>query len=227
MSEQPPYPPPTPASGGSEPPAGQPDYGQSPYGQAPYGQAPYGQGPYGQGQPGYGAPMVGPGSPATLGPRFGARVIDFILVAIVSSVLSGLLLASMFDRPGTLFHYSVGTSDQSYGYVALSGVIGAVLRLAYFVLLETRNNGQTLGKLVLGLRVEGSTGGAPTVGESVRRNVWVALGVLAVVPLVGSTVSGLLELVVVIVIAVTVGNSPIGQGWHDRLAGGTRVVLTR
>jgi hypothetical protein len=52
----------------------------------------------------------------------------------------------------------------------------------------------------------------------------VALGILGVIPIIGGLIGGLAELVIVIVIAVTINNSPTKQGWHDNLAGGTKVI---
>jgi hypothetical protein len=77
-------------------PYGQAPYGQQPgpppYGQAPYGQQPFIQAPYGQ-QYAYAMP-TGKGALASLGRRFGALVIDTILLWIVYAALSLLLLRS-------------------------------------------------------------------------------------------------------------------------------------
>jgi uncharacterized RDD family membrane protein YckC len=106
---------------------------------------------------------------------------------------------------------------------AISGVITAALYLGYFTLMESRN-GQTLGKMLLKLQTQGPDGATPTTEQALKRNFWVALGILGVIPVVGAPIGGLAELVIVIVIAVTISNSPTRQGWHDNLAGGTKVV---
>ncbi len=107
---------------------------------------------------------------------------------------------------------------------AASAVLGAVIYLGYFSLMES-SRGQTVGKTVMKLHTLGPAGGKPTLQQSVRRNIWVAAGILGVVPVVGSTIGGLLELVAVIMIAVGINNDTIHrQAWHDRFAGGTRVV---
>ena len=90
--------------------------------------------------------------------------------------------------------------------------------------MESRN-GQTVGKMLLKLRTVGPGGGMPTTQEAFRRNFWVGLGVLAIIPF-GGVLGGLAELVIVIVIAVTISQSPTKQGWHDKLAGGTQVQKT-
>jgi uncharacterized RDD family membrane protein YckC len=73
-------------------------------------------------------------------------------------------------------------------FVLVSGVswllFSGVLTLAYFVLLESAT-GRTLGKWLLKLRVLGTKGARPTIEQTLRRNCWVGLIVLAGVPLLG------------------------------------------
>jgi len=132
-----------------------------------------------------------------LGIRFGARVIDGIIVGIVAIILTILV------------------SDA--GNVLVSGLFSGILTFAYFVALEV-TQGRTLGKMILGLSVHGP-GGAPrpSVKQSAIRN---AFTLLSIIPIIG----GILALVAYIVIAVTINNSPTKQGKHDELAGGTQVV---
>ena len=106
---------------------------------------------------------------------------------------------------------------------AVTGLLEAAISLAYFALMESRT-GQTVGKMLLKLRTEGPDGRPPSLEVAVRRNFWVALGALGVVPVVGGLIGGLAELVISIVIIVTISQSPIRQGWHDKFAGGTRVI---
>ncbi|MEP7088613.1 MAG: RDD family protein [Nocardioidaceae bacterium] len=227
-SEQPPAPP--------GPPPGGPSYGQPPppqgqsYGQPPppsgppqgqsYGQ-PYAGGPPGgySPAPGYGPPTGGIGQPADLLMRFLARLIDNIVVGIVNAIIAVILLVGIFGLHGGGY-MSIGGG---YAYGALSGIIGAAILLAYFSLMESRT-GQTLGKMLLKLKTVGPDGNPPSLEVAVRRNFWVALGALAVVPIVGGFVGGLAELVIVIMIAVTISQSPVREGWHDKFAGGTRVL---
>lgn len=192
----------------------------SPYQPPTSERPPPGAGGYAQ-APGYYEPASTVGRPADLFPRFLARVIDNILVGIVSAIIGAIVSAIIGTSVG--YGYSIGAS---YAASAASGIIGAVIALGYFALMESRK-GQTLGKMALSLRTEGPDGGPPSLEVAIRRNFWVALGVLAVVPFVGGLIGGLAELVIVIVIAVTVSNSPTKQGWHDNFAGGTRVVKTK
>lgn len=175
---------------------------------------------------GYGPPpAAGAGQPADLLMRFLARLIDFILVGVVNAIITLIVVAGFLglNSNGTLEGLGAGGG---YASGAISGVIGAAISLAYFALLESRT-GQTLGKLLLRLRTEGPDGGPPSLEVALRRNFWVALGALSVVPIVGGLIGSIAELVIVIVIAVTISQSPVKQGWHDKLAGGSRVVRTR
>ena len=153
--------------------------------------------PYGGGYP---APQIGHGyasNPGGLGVRWGARVIDGILVTIVAWVLAMV----------------VGASSS----ILVTGLFTGVLMFIYFVAMEV-NQGYTIGKKLLGLSVRGP-GGAPKpdLKQSAIRNSWT---LLPVIPYVG----GLLGMIAIIVIALTINGSPTKQGKHDELAGGTQVV---
>ena len=137
-------------------------------------------------------------------------------------IVDRVLLQGMFDMSSSSA-YSIDVGDV-YLYSAVSGVISGLLYLGYFVLMESRN-GQTVGKMLLKLRTVGPDGNLPTTQESFRRNFWVGLSVLAIIPF-GGVLGGLAEFVIVIVIAVTISQSPTKQGWHDKLAGGTQVQKT-
>lgn len=176
------YPPPPPPGYPPPPPAG---YLPPP---APYG------------APGSYPPVPPPGygtRPGGLGARFGARIIDGLLVGIVAGVLA----------------MAFGASSN----IMVTGLFSGVLMFAYFVAMEV-TQGRTVGKMALGLSVHGP-GGAPKpdVKQSAIRN---AFTLLTVIPYLG----GLLAFIAYIVIAVTIHSSPTKQGKHDELAGGTQVV---
>jgi uncharacterized RDD family membrane protein YckC len=146
-----------------------------------------------------------PGTPAYGGllKRFGARLLDGLLVgitiAVVFAILPGLSLGGL-----------------------VYNVVAAGLSFGYFVFMES-SRGQTLGKQVLGLRVTGEGGQSPVAPEvSARRNAWMLLGVLGGVPVLG-VLAGLLSLGIVIAIAVTIGSDPQKRGLHDKF-GGTMVL---
>jgi uncharacterized RDD family membrane protein YckC len=74
------------------------------------------------------------------------------------------------------------------------------------------------------LQTRGPHGQNPTTEEALKRNAFLAIGVLGIIPVVGA-LAPLLSLVAVIAIAVTISNNTeTRQGWHDNFAGGTRVV---
>lgn len=166
----------------------------------------------------------GTGQPADLGYRLLARLIDFILLAVVLAIINSVLLAAMFaGTSGDAFGFGAGAS---FGYAAVSAIITAAVYLGYFAFMES-SRGQTIGKMALKLETRGPTGGKPTMEQALRRNAWTALGLLAIIPVVGWFLAPLIELAVVIVILVTINNSPARQGWHDNFAGGTSVVKAR
>lgn len=127
----------------------------------------------------------------------GIRFAARALDAIIAGALVGVLGAVM-----------------DFGFVWLA--LGAVIILAYFA-LTTAFFGATPAKRLLGLRVVGPDGNRPSLPHSFAREAFVALGA---VPFVGP----LLALAAWIAIAVTASKSPTGQGLHDRLGGGTRVI---
>ncbi|MCT7660036.1 RDD family protein [Mycobacterium deserti] len=153
------------------------------------------------GEPGSYPPSGGyppPGGEAGgLAIRFAARLIDGVLVGVVSWIL-------------------IFATDSLSNYL-VTGLFTGLLTFVYFLVFET-TQGWTPGKKLLGLRVHGP-GGAPkpTPAQSAIRNSWT---VLPIVPFIG----GLLGVIAIIVIAVTINGSPTKQGKHDEIAGGTQVV---
>jgi uncharacterized RDD family membrane protein YckC len=158
--------------------------------------------------------------PAGLFDRVVARVIDFVLLAVVVAVVVDLLVVrAVLGHDAGL--YAAGAS---WVDAAVSAVLTAAIQLGYFALMESQE-GRTVGKSVLRLRTLGPGGERPTLEEAVRRNVWTAFGILGVLPVVGGLLGGLATLAAVIAIAVGINADPVArQGWHDRFAGGTRVV---
>ncbi|MEU6481473.1 RDD family protein [Streptomyces sp. NPDC047017] len=140
---------------GSSPYGGGGPYGGGPPGGAPHGGGPYGGGPYGGG-PHLGDPLAGMPPLADSGRRTLARIIDLILVGIVTWVVTW----------GLRVNESTMNADQvQVGTSLAQSAVGVVLYLAYDTFMISRS-GQTLGKRWLGMRVadlkDGSTPSAAT-----------------------------------------------------------------
>lgn len=183
---------------GSTPPPPAANYGTTPPPPPPSAYA---------GAPAAGA-VSGVGAPGSLLDRFLARFIDGIIVGIVSVIINVVL--------GVV-------SDSWIVTNAISAVVTAVLYVGYFAYFES-SRGQTIGKQIMKLKVEGPAGGNPTMEQAVRRNIWLGFGIAGVVPIVGALLGALAELAAVIMIAVGINSDPQRQHWFDKFAGGTRVT---
>ncbi len=112
----------------------------------------------------------------------------------------------------------------SFAVGAVTAVLTTIIYLGYFGFMES-SRGQTVGKMVMKLRVLGPQGGNPTLEQAVRRNIWVGLGILGIVPILGGLVAFVGQIVAVVMIAVGINNDTVNrQAWHDHFAGETRVI---
>ncbi|MDQ1721164.1 MAG: hypothetical protein QOI26_898 [Pseudonocardiales bacterium] len=138
-------------------PPGQPDPWAQPPGQPGYGQPP-GQPGYGQ-QPGYYPPAPGYSQPgavaaggaiASMGSRFGAFVIDIIILAVVDVIVTLVVAAAG-------------------GGQALVTLLELIIGFGYFGYLIGVNQ-QTVGMRLLNIRVvDANTGGPIGVGRAMLR----------------------------------------------------------
>jgi uncharacterized RDD family membrane protein YckC len=137
-----------------------------------------------------------------------------VVFGIMSAIFSGIFLTGL----------TYSTAEWLLYWLFVS-VITVVITIGYFAFMES-NNGATLGKQVLKLRVVGPDGTSnPTMEQAVRRNAFYAIQLAYIVPIVGAIFGGLAMLAAVIMIAVTINNDTVArQGWHDKFAGGTRVL---
>ncbi|MDN5895295.1 MAG: RDD family protein [Nocardioides sp.] len=148
------------------------------------------------------------GAPGPLLDRFLARLIDGLIIGIPLAIVLGIVLN------GILGLGQVGSF--------LSSLIISAAAIGYYAVLES-SNGRTIGKSIMKLQVAGPDGRPPSMDQALRRNAWLALGMLSGVPFLG-ILTGLAELGLVIAIAVTIGGDKIARrGIHDTFAG-TRVV---
>lgn len=149
------------------------------------------------------------GQAADIGIRLGARLIDFIILAIVGAIISAFLVDVDSANP-----FAATMSMTTW----VATLITTAINVGYFAYLES-SRGQTLGKQLLNLRVIGPDGGHPTLEQGIKRNLWMAA---AIIPAIG----GLIELGLVIWIIISVSQSVDKRGVHDNFADGTQVVRT-
>jgi uncharacterized RDD family membrane protein YckC len=156
--------------------------------------------------------------PGELLDRFLARLIDFIILAIPTGILYAVFAAIFLNG----FTYSTGEWLVFYLFWS---VLTVVIQLGYFAYMES-SRGQTVGKIVMKLKTFGPDGASnPTMEQAIRRNSWLALNLIAIVPFIGSIFAGLAELAAVILIAVGInGDAVRRQHWFDNFAGGTQVM---
>jgi uncharacterized RDD family membrane protein YckC len=128
-----------------------------------------------------------------------------IPVRIAARVIDVVVLVAA----GAAFGRAIG-----FGYDWLIMTASAVL--VYFAAADTLA-GATIGKATLGLRVIGPDGRRPSPRQAVVRESFMLLGAI---PFVGP----ILALAVWAWIIASVRTSPLRQGKHDIMAGGTRVV---
>ncbi len=197
----------TPPPGGMPPPAGQQPPGQQPMGQAGYPSAP---------PP---PPSSGP-RPGELLDRFLARLIDFVILFIVNLVILVPVVIGMIGVNAGAGSFGFGGS---FVAGAVTAVLSTVIYLGYFGFMES-NQGRTVGKMVMKLHVEGAAGGKPTLEEAIKRNIWLGLPLLGIVPIIGGLIASLGQLAAVIMIAIGINNDPASRRpWTDHFAG-TRVI---
>lgn len=128
-----------------------------------------------------------------------------LLGRVGARLVDGLMLAALGVAVGSVIGFGPGWL-----------VLQTTAVFAYFVLLDT-TAGTTVGKRVLGLKVTGSDGQTPTMRQAAIREAFTLLGAI---PFVGPPLAAIAWVVII----VTVNAGPTGQGVHDRLAAGTRVV---
>lgn len=179
----------------------------------------YGGPPPQPGPGGYGAAPAGVPRPGELLNRFLARLIDHVLLGVVYGIIYGVF-------NGIFLTGFVHSFTELFLFWTVTAILQAAIYLGYFAFMES-NSGQTVGKMVLKLRTYGPDGvSKPTMEQALKRNAYSALGILSIIPFIGWFFLGwAVPLAAVIYIAVTLNKDvPNHQGWHDKFAGGTRVM---
>lgn len=142
-------------------------------------------------------------------PRFGARIIDGLVLFVPN-----LIVALILGGDSTSSFAAGGGFDD-----VLVGIVTTFIGFGYAVWLES-NRGQTVGKMALGIKVIDVQGRVPSPEVAARRNAWL---LLSIIPILG----GLVAFVVAIWIGVSISNDSFNRGVHDNFAGGTAVVRKR
>ncbi len=99
--------------------------------------------------------------------RLVALIIDSIILGVVQFIIT--LVFGGLDDPTT--------------ETTLSSVISLILTFIYFVWFQSRNNGQTFGKKITGIRVANLDGGR------------VSIGMMALREIIGKTISAIILLI--------------------------------
>lgn len=164
-------------------------------------------------QPTGAVPPPPPFRPGELLDRFVARLIDGVLIGVVLVPIVIVITIVTSGSSGSRWFGSMVTT-----------LLGALLGLGYFAYMES-SRGQTVGKMVMKLKTHGANGGLPTMEQAVKRNLWMGLSVIGIIPILGGLIAGLAQLAAVITIALGINsNTSTRQAWHDTFAGGTQVV---
>ena len=158
--------------------------------------------------PGAGADVAAGGAQNLAEPlmRIGARVIDYIIWAIVSIIVTLIFAGSVL---------ATGADDDvSFAAAFLAGIIGVGLITAYETFL-VGSRGQTLGKMALGIKVVRMDGSPPDMKDGFMRILpYTALGVLgSIIPFVG-----LISFIVVLVSLVFLFTDENRQTVWDKVA---------
>ncbi len=159
------------------------------------------------------SPMVQPAASqfklASLGKRFIAICIDGFIVALFSFAVMVVLghFAQLYEAMATLDEAIVAAAISQFQSDAIP--VNLVVSAVYNVVLMRAFNGQTLGKMVFGMRVVKKNGGRITALDAFLRNVF------------GYTVSQIFLLGY-----IWAALDRERQAWHDKMAG-TVVVEER
>ena len=162
------------------------------------------------------APAAGIGQPGTLLDRFLAKLVDAIILGVTYGIIVGIV--------GGVFISGYRTGAEVYFYYLIIGVLSTIVYVGYFAYMES-SRGQTLGKMVMKLKVFGPDGASnPTLEQAVRRNIYLGFGLLAIIPFVGWFVGWIAQVAAIILILIGINGDPRRQHWFDKFAGGTTVV---
>ena len=104
--------------------------------------------------------------------RLIALVIDSVILSVIASII-WLLISPI------IFAAAIGGFLIGYGYSLIFPLIVGILMVLYFAFLEVNWDGATIGKRLMGLKVQTISGGKIGFDKSITRNIskiyWVLL----------------------------------------------------
>lgn len=183
--------------------------------------------------------------------RFGAFIIDYFIVILILSLITmgfktnsdlvnetNALINSYVDEEITIEEYNDNIADINYrlqkGNVLVNG-ISCVLYIGYFVVFTFLNNGQTLGKKILKLRVVSKDEKKVGIGRMFVRSLFI-YGILSSLYLtifvnlfnanmfnIGSVIISYIETFFIVICFFMVLYKKDKRGLHDIIAG-TKVI---
>jgi uncharacterized RDD family membrane protein YckC len=162
------------------------------------------------------AAAAGVPRPGELLDRGIARFIDGIILGVVFAIINAVVAGIVYS--------GLHSTGEILVYYAITGIIEAALGLGYFGYLES-SRGQTIGKQVMKLHTYGPDGTSnPTMEQAVRRNIFYALPILLIVPVLGWLVYAVAAIGSLVLIIMGINSDPKRQHWFDKFAGGTQVM---
>ena len=146
---------------------------------------------------------------ASVGARLGARVLDWLIMAVGYVILLVIGLGAAFGAGSD----SEEASALSIGAIVVTVLLIAIVGILYEVTLIALK-GQTVGKMATSIKVVRADNGlVPGWGKSIGR--WAIPAVLAFIPLIGWILS--------LLVYISLTWDRTRQGWHGKAAA-TRVV---
>ena len=156
---------------------------------------------------------------AELGPRVGARLIDWVCWVVIVAIIGGAFaflgaILGIGSQFGLIAALLVGT---------FFPIIGAV-----YEMVAVGNGGKTLGKMALGIKVINLDGSTPGYGEAAKRasllvGVFFVGMFLNIIPFLGVLMAGMLNLGLLIAGLVMISSDTLKQTLWDKV-GGTIVI---
>ena len=160
--------------------------------------------------------VAGVPRPGELLDRFLAKLIDGVILGVVYGIIAGIVGGAIITG------YRSGA--EVYFYYLIIGLLSAAVYLGYFAYMES-SRGETIGKMVMKLKVFGPDGvSKPTLEQAIRRNIYVAAGVVAIIPVAGWILGWVAQVVALVLLVVGISSDPRRQHWFDKFAGGTQVM---